>query len=114
MSEPIQFPDRGLQPAEAQPNELLISGLQLLRVTEKDFVVIRTPLDKLEDGSAKAIMASLQKYCERQKLKGVSVCLLPAGTELMVMNEEQMNALGWKRASLLELATKMPSISPRA
>lgn len=109
MADPIPFPSNGN--VEPQPNELLISGLELLKVTEKDFVVIKTPVDKLDDGSAQAIMASLQKYCERQNLRGVSVCLLPAGTELTVMSEESMNALGWKKASLLELTTKMPSIS---
>lgn len=111
MADPIPFPNQ--QQAEPEPNELLISGLELLRVKETDFVIIKTPLDKLNDGAAKAMMASLNRYCQRQNIKGVSVCVLPAGMELTVMSEEFMRSLGWKKASLLELATSLPPPSPR-
>lgn len=114
MSDPIPFPDRGVTPERPSQEELIISGFELLRAKESDFVIIKTPQTAAEVGpAANAVLVAIQKYCARNNLKGISVCLLPAGLELTVMSEEQMSAMGWKKASLLELATKMPPLAGR-
>lgn len=89
---------------------LLVSGLELIRATPKDFVIIKSPQTAREvEAATRAAVAAFQKYCLRNGMAGLSVCLLPAGVEITVLDEQQMKAFGWKRASALELVTSLPS-----
>lgn len=86
-----------------EPDELLINGLELLKVDANSFVMLKVPIG-ISQELIERIGASVQAYAQRHELDGVTVCALPTGVELSVISEESMDARGWKRKPTIHLA----------